>query len=257
MTSVAAPDAFAAGKSSKDLVQPIVFQAAGPTAESIQSTVDAFRLALGDNNGNTAGPIDGGHREINWDGGGANDTTSPPITPFDVFLNTRGAQFTTPGTGLTQAPPAGGPDGGLATLFNNPTYATIFAPFSRLRLFSPVGSNVTESLFFVPGTNGGTPAVVSAFGAVFTDVDEPNISRRRPSTQLDVFDADGKLLFSGPVPASPGDASQSFLGVIFTDARVAKVRITAGNVAPGVDDDPKHDVVMMDDFIYSEPQVSN
>ena len=257
LTSVAAPEALAAGKSVKNFVQPIVFQAAGPTAQSIQSTVDAFRAALGNNNGNSAGPITDGHREINWDGGGANATTSAPVTPFDVFLDTRGAQFTTPGTGLTQAPPAGGPDGGLATLFNNPTYATIFSTFSPLRLFSPVGSNVTDSLFFMPGTNGGTPAVVNAFGAVFTDVDQPNGSRRRPSTQLDVFGEDGGLIFRGDVPASPGDASQSFLGVIFTDARIAKVRITAGNVAPGVDDDAKHDVVMMDDFIYGEPQVSN
>ena len=40
-----------------------VFQAAGPTAESIQSTIDAFRAALGDPNGNTAGPLSGGRRD--------------------------------------------------------------------------------------------------------------------------------------------------------------------------------------------------
>src|SRR2546429_7414214 len=50
-------------------VPPIVFQVAGPTAASIQSTVDAFRAELGaTNNGNTAGPLTSGHREINWDG---------------------------------------------------------------------------------------------------------------------------------------------------------------------------------------------
>ena len=258
ITSVAAPEALAAGKSAKNFVQPIVFQASGPTVQSIQSTVDAFRAALGEpDNRNTPGPIASGRREINWDGGGANATTSPPVTPFNVFLDTRGAQFTTPGSGLTQAPPAGGPDGGLATLFNNPNYATIFNTFSPLRLFSPVGSNVTDSLFFLPGTNGGTPAVVNAFGAVFTDVDQPNGSRRRPSTQLDFFGEDGGLIFRGVVPASPGDASQSFFGAVFPDARISKVRITTGNVAPGVDDDAKHDVVMMDDFIYGEPQLSN
>ena len=63
-----------------------------------------------------------GRREINWDGGGSTDTTTPPVTPFNVFLNTRGGQFTTPGEGLSQAPPSGGPQGGLAVLFNNPTY---------------------------------------------------------------------------------------------------------------------------------------
>ena len=70
-----------------------------------------------------------------------------------MFLNTRGGQFTTPGTGLSQAPPSGGPQGGLAGLFNNPTYGDIFSTFSPLRLFTPVGSNITEALFFVPGTN--------------------------------------------------------------------------------------------------------
>jgi hypothetical protein len=91
-------------------VAPTVFQAAGPTVASIQNTVDQYRTALGaTNNGNTPGPLpkDSGHREINWDGGGNVDTTTAPVTPFNTFLNTRGAQFTTPGTGLSQAPPFG------------------------------------------------------------------------------------------------------------------------------------------------------
>ena len=86
-----------------------VYQAAGPTAASIQSTVDEFRDALGDNHGNVAQHFDGGRREINWDGNPTTNVTTPPITPFNTFLNTRGAQFTTPGTGLSQAPPSGGP----------------------------------------------------------------------------------------------------------------------------------------------------
>src|SRR5438034_5461533 len=140
---------------------PAVFQAAGPNAASIQSSVDAFRAALGNpNNGNAMGPLAIGRREINWDGGGANDTTTDPVTPFNVFLNTRGGQFTTPGIGLSQAPSSGGPQGGLAVLFNNPTYGTIFRTFSPLRLFTPVGSNVTDSLFFLPGSNGTAPATV-------------------------------------------------------------------------------------------------
>jgi hypothetical protein len=59
-------------------------------------------------------------------------------------------------------------------LFNNPTYATTFSTFSAPRLFTPVGSRITEGLFFVPGTNGAIPATVTGFGAVFTDVDDPN-----------------------------------------------------------------------------------
>jgi len=245
----------------EDFVPPVVFQAAGPTVASIQSSVDAYRAALGNpNNGNAPGPLASGRREINWDGGGANQTTDVPVTPFNVFLNTRGGQFTTPGTGLSQGPPSGGPQGGLAALFDNPTYGTTFSTFSPLRLFTPVGSNITDALFFIPGTNGAAPATVSGFGAVFTDVDQPDGSgpgqkhgNRRASTLVEYFDADGKLLFSSFVPASPGDGSLSFLGIMFDDARIARVRITSGNVAPGPDDDRKHDIVVMDDFIYGEP----
>ena len=250
----------------EQFIPPTVFQVAGPTAASIQSTVDAFRAELGEpNNGNQprAALADPniGRREINWDGGGANTNTDVPVTPFNVFLNTRGGQFTTPGIGLSQAPPSGGAQGGLAGLFNNPTYGTIFSTFSPLRLFTPVGSNITEALFFVPGTNGTVPATVTGFGAVFTDVDQPDGSgpgkkrgNRGASTLVEYFGADGKVLFSSFVPASPGDGSLSFFCIVFSDARIARVRITTGDVAPGPDDDGEHDIVVMDDFIYGEPQ---
>jgi hypothetical protein len=246
----------------QNFVAPKVFQAAGPTAASIQSTVDAYRAALGQpNNGNATVPQAGGRREINWDGGGANTTTDAPATPFNVFLNTRGAQFTTPGTGLSQAPPSGGLQGGLAVLFNNSSYGAIFHTFSPLRLFVPVGSNITDALFFVPGSNGTLPARVTGFGAIFTDVDQPDGSgpgnkrgNRGASTLIQYFGADGRLLFSSFVPASPGDGNLSFLGIVFDDARIARVRITTGNVALGPDDSKRQDVVAMDDFIYGEPQ---
>jgi len=244
----------------RDFVAPKLFQAAGPTAASIQSAVDEYRGALGQiNNGNLTSQASG-RREINWDGGGSNATTAP-VTPFNVFLNTRGSQFTTPGVGLTQAPPSGGPQGGLAALFNNATYATIFRAFSPLRLFVPVGSNLTEAQFFLPGSNGSAAAKVTGFGAIFTDVDEPNGSgpgdkhgNRHASTKIENFNAEGRLIYSSLVPASPGDGNLSFFGIIFEDARIARVRITTGNVALGPDDGRKQDVVAMDDFIYGEPQ---
>ena len=244
-----------------DFVAPSVFQAAGPSVTSIQGSITAFRAALGDPvNGNATMELPIGRREINWDGAAPTDATTPPVNPFNAFLNTRGAQFTTPGIGLSQAPPAGGPQGGLAGLFGNATYGTAFSAFSPLRLFTPVGSNVTNTLFFVPGSNGNVRAAVSGFGAIFTDVDQPDGSgpgtkrgNRRASTLVEFFGADGRLLFSSFVPASPGDAGFSFLGIKFNDARIASVRITAGNVAPGPDDDAANDIVMMDDFIYGEP----
>ena len=248
------------GSTAADFIAPTVFQAAGPSIASIQSCVTDFRTALGDPNGNTTSELPAGRREINWDGAVPTDVTTPPVNPFNTFLNTRGAQFTTPGIGLSQAPPSGGPQGGLATLFGNPTYATAFRTFSSPRLFTPVGSNITDAGFFVAGSNGSVRATVTGFGAVFTDVDQPDGSgpgtkrgNRGSSTLLQFFDADGRLLFSSFAPASPGNGGFSFLGIKFNDPRIASVRIIAGNVAPGPNDDDTNDVVMMDDFIYGEP----
>ena len=244
-----------------DFVAPIVFQAAGPNIASIQGVVTEFRNALGDpNNGNTLQELQVGRREINWDGAPPTDVTTPPVNPFNTFRNTRGAQFITPGLGFSQGPASGGPQGGFATLFANPTYATEFKAFSNLRLFSPVGSNITDTFFFVPGSNGTVQATVNGFGAIFSDVDQPDgdgpatkRGNRGSSTLIQFFGVDGRVLYSSFVPASPGNAGFSFLAIKFNDARIASVRITAGDVAPGPNDDAQNDVVLMDDFIYGEP----
>jgi hypothetical protein len=250
-------------------VAPAVFQAAGPNLASIQNTVDQYRVALGViDNGNTAGPLADGRREINWDGaGGAATDTVPAPTPFDGFRNNRGARFTTPGAGFVQATAQG-----MTDHFANQTYVTIFRPFSNQRLFNSDGSTVTNVEFFVPiganvppGTLADKPATTKGFGAVFTDIDQPNGSGpnhingdRSPSTFIEYFGADGGLLFKSVVPASPGEKSVSFFGIVFSDARIAKVKIMSGDTAPvrgaGPNDDETHDIVMMDDFLYGEPQ---
>ena len=237
----------------RDRIPVTVIQAAGPTASSIQSAVDAYRTALGGvNNGNGA-PVATGRREINWDGGGSTATSAGP-TPFDVFLNTRGGRFVTPGSGFVQVPVAN-----VADFFGNPGYTNIFSAFSQVRLFSPVGSNETEAQFFVPG-GGLIPAVTRGFGAVFTDIDLPDGSgpgrkrgNRQSSTLLEYYDAAGNLIFSSFAPASPGDGSLSFFGIVFDDPRIAKVVITTDAV-PGENDTQESDVVLMDDFLYGEPQ---
>ena len=199
-------------------------------------------LAWGPNNLNNPGPLQNGRREINWDGGNPNilDTTAP-VTPFLVFLNTRGSQFKTPGLGLSQAPPSGGPQGGLAVLFGNPTYGNIFRPSARRVCSLLWGATSPKRPFSIPGTNGTVPATVRGFGAVFTDVDQPDGSAsmpaRKASTLIEYFDRDGRLIFSSSVPASPGDGSLSFFGIVFDDARIASVRIKTGDVAPGPNDD--------------------
>jgi len=256
MVAVPVRQAPAHGNTSKDFVPPLVFQAAGPTISSIQGTVDAYRAALGDpNNGNAPGPLASGRREINWDGGGST-ATSIAVTPFAGFQNNRGALFVTPGSGFVQAPASG-----LAETFANPTYETIFRPFSPVRLFSAIDSTVTVMQFFVPGSSGGLSATTRGFGAIFSDVDLPNGSgpggkrgNRKASTLVEYYGLDGELLYSSFVPASPGDAGFAFLGIAFDDARIASVRIRSGNIAPGPDDGGKQDIVMMDDFLYGEPQ---
>ena len=217
------------------------------TPASIQSAVDSFRSAIGNpNNGNAPGPLASGRREINWDGGGATTATLPG-TPLTAFTNIRGATFTTPGgTGFLQTP-LNAPE----LLSINPNYGTTFNFFSPLRIFTPLGSNVTDVTFSIPGTNGGTAATVSGFGAVFTDVDLANVTR------MEFFGRGGNQLLN--LTAAPGtvpNGSLSFLGAVANAGeQIAEVRITTGTTALGPDNNPSGgvNVVAMDDFIYSEP----
>jgi hypothetical protein len=244
------------GQSRPVILPPIVFQAAGPNAASIQSSVDQFRAALGGvNNGNTNGPLATGRREINWDGGGSTNT-SPGPTPFTVFLNTRGGLMETPGSGFVQAPAAG-----LADTFLNPSLATSFQAFSPVRLFAPLDSTVTDVTFFIPG-GGNIPAMTSGFGAVFSDVDSPDgggrgvrQSRHEGSSLIAYYDVDGNLLYKSTIASSPGTATLSFFGIVFPEPRIAFVRIITGHKDPSEGLDANVDLVVMDDFIYGEPQM--
>lgn len=221
---------------------PILFEGSGADALAIQASVDAFRTALGNpNNGNAPGPLPSGRREINWDGGGVTTTISP--TPFNGFQNTRGALFTTSGTGFVQAPPSG-----LATdpTFGNPTYAG-FDVFSNARLFSPTGSTLTNVTFFVPGTGGGTSATVGGFGAVFSDVDAS------ANASLSFVNSSGASLGTFSVPAA--NNGLSFLGLLFPGEAISQVQIISGNVPLGPSESGAIDIIVMDDFLYSEPAV--
>lgn len=220
------------------------YSATGTDAAAIQAGVDAFRTDVGNpNNGSALGPLPSGRREINWDGGGAAApaTTFPvPMTTFNTAPTTRGAVFTTPGTSFEIS-------GLPSPLFGdlNASYPSIFRTFSSPRLFTPLGSNITDVLFFRPGTD--IPATVNGFGAVFTDVD------LAATTSVEFFDrGEG---FIGKVFVPPAASGLSFVGVVFNDQRIARVRITTGNTAPGADENASVDVVVMDDFIYGEPLV--
>ena len=221
---------------------PIIFSASGPDPAAIQLTVDAFRVAIGGvNNGNAVGSLPTGRREVNWDGGGAaaNATLFPtPMNTFNSGATTRGLVSTTPGSGFEIS---GQPLPEFGDI--NPNYPAFFTTFSSPRLFTPLGSNVMDALFFVPGTN--TPASVFGFAAVFTDVDLANTS------SLEFFSLAGQSLGTFFVPTF--NNGLSFIGVLFTDP-IGRVRIRTGNTAVGPNDGGGVDVVVLDDFIYSEPQ---
>src|SRR5262245_24508356 len=226
---------------------PVVFEASGADAPEIQASVDDFRAFLGPLNPNVAGSFPSGRREINWDG--VPDAFSAPnLLPSNFFNSNspRGAVFFTPGAGFQVSADNDNPTN-TPPLFGNlhPALGQIFSVFSPQRLFTALDSTVTETLFFVPGSSTG--ATVSGFGAVFTDVN------RAGSTKIELFDAGGRLLFSRSVlPGPTSRGSLSFLGVGFdAGERVFMARITSGNRIPRT---PARDVVVMDDFIYAEPQ---
>ena len=234
------------------VAEPVVFSTAGADAADIQSTVDDFRDFLGDLNPNVVGSFSDGRREINWDGVGDADADPNPFPPnfFNDPINgsPRGVVLFTPGTSLL-----------VSANIENPTNTEIefgdfkrrftreFATFSPQRLFSAVDDTVVEILFFEPGTGNG--ATVSGFGAVFTDID------REDSTKIEYLDKNGNILFSQSVEPGPTPReSLSFLGVGFTSGEdIFLVRITSGN-RPISGKGFGTDEVVMDDFIYGEPQ---
>jgi hypothetical protein len=232
----------------------VVRQAAGATPADIQSAVDAFRADLGGANNGVDGTFPTGRREINWDDvpdqfAAANNL---PVNFFNSNSK-RGVVFATPGAGFQVSAKAGNPDS-IAVEFGNlnPAFPGLFQTFSPERLFTAIGSNVTDVLFFVPGTS--TPATVTGFGVVFTDIE------RSDSARLEFFDVQGRLLYSGFAPAVSGaHESLSFLGASFATAQIAVVRITSGNTALDAQavNDETNDLVVMDDFIYGEPQAAD
>jgi hypothetical protein len=221
--------------------QPTVLTATG----DITAKVDEFRNALGPSNGGTAGEQPTGRRQINWDGAGANPFDNKDDFPAD-FFNTNvkaGAVFTTAGSGFRND----------STLFSeiNPAYAAQFGFFSPNKIFSPIGSNQLDQLFQVAGQP--TPAVTRGFGIVFSDVDLAD------ATTIQLFAQDGSSLgtFSAPVRSDAGGFS--FVGVTFTDAIIARVRITLGTGALGANVNDvtaggTADLVVLDDVIYGEPK---
>jgi hypothetical protein len=227
----------------------VIRSGSGANAAAIQSAVDQFRTDLGALNSNVSGSFGTGRREINWDGV-PDAFAAPNNLPADFFnVNSpRGAVFSTAGTGFQVSANSSNPTSTPVEFNNiNATYSSLFAPFSAQRLFTSLSSNITDVSFFFPGST--TAAQVRGFGAVFSDVDLPNV------TSIQFFDKNNVSLGSFFAPVAAGNETLSFLGVSFATPSIARVRITAGNAAlgSGVNESVATDLVAMDDFIYGEP----
>jgi hypothetical protein len=233
----------------KSAISGQFIQGAGAAPADIQAAVDQYRTLLGTNNGAVGQTFPDGRREINWDAVPDN-LAAPNELPPNQFA-ARGAVFFTPGSGFQVSANLGaGP-----IEFDNlrPDASSKFAPFSPQRLFTSLDSNVTETLFFVAGTS--RPASTNGFGAVFTNLTE------RGAAVIEFLDSSGAMLFRGTAPPANGNETLSFLGVKFDSNQVYLVRITSGDVVlnqtkskPEYGQKEVANLVVMDDFIYGEPQ---
>ncbi|MEO7795265.1 MAG: hypothetical protein ABIV06_10875 [Thermoanaerobaculia bacterium] len=228
----------------------VVRSAAGDLA-AVTVARDAFRADLG--GGTTAGAngsFGGLRREINWDGAPDN-VSRPNLLPSDFFnlTSARGAVFfNSHENSFAVSAKTGNPTATPVRFADfDPAYETKFTTFSAQRLFISIWDPAYEVRFFVPGTN--RPAVVSGFGAVFTDVDIAGLSA------IEYFGIDGQSYGRYEVPAAIGDQTLSFLGVTFPGApAIARVVVTSGDVAIDGGGEPVgHDAVAADDFLYGEP----
>ncbi len=228
----------------------------GPSQPDITTTIasgdsTAIAVKLADFRTNAGNPVNvvpdatGGRREINWDGVPpefSNNNSFP--TDFFNSLDTNAAAGRK--RGLIYIPV----NAALRVSDNNfrdidSLFAVQFKPFSKSRIFSSINSNISEIKFKVPGRN--IDAYVTSFGVIFSDVD------RERATLVEAYQGD-KLL--GGAYAQPSDKQFSFVGLRVRESKITRIKITAGNAVlkAGIRDGVIQDLVVMDDFIYSEPR---
>ena len=219
------------------------------------TALNDFRAAIGGaNNGGGGGPQATGRREIDWDGVRLDGTDANPNTQVLVsgsLVNIPATRFAA--RGLTTADPYAVSGDGFASI--NPSIAGGINAFSPRNTFAMGGDHELEMSFNLAGTT--IQAGTRGFGAIFNDVEIAG------DTTMEMFH-NGVSLGSFVVPVSENGAS-SFLGVLFSDARVTDVTLTLGNAdlfelngnvaSVGATEDIKGgiDLVATDDFVYAEP----
>lgn len=201
-----------------------------------------FRALLGEpNNAGTAGQQASGRREINWDGVNAPNLNTNTF-PNDGF-RARGLIMQSTGTGLRVS------DNDFNDVNN--TYDAQFEKFSPQKTFASVGSNAMDLTFRVAGDTSQV-ALVRGFGAIFSDVDVANTSF------IEAYDATGRLIGKVAAPIRSDAKGHSLAGITFVSPLIARVRIISGQgslsaTAKDVSEGGIVDLVVLDDFIYSEP----
>lgn len=210
---------------------------------NIQPKIEEFRQVLGSLN--TTPGATTGRREINWDG--VPDSLLNKKLP-DRFFNQVGANAP---ASLQRGLLYNGDGFQVSNIqFShvNSEAATGFQSFSGGKTFANINESLWPVQFEVAGQT--TPATVSAFGIVFSDVD-------KEGTVILTFFEDNKIIGEFEVPAKSGEGNFSFLGVKFLNRKITSVFVKhEGKLINGEKDVSQggtKDLIVMDDFIYSEP----
>ena len=208
--------------------------------------MDEFRTILGSPVNTSTGQTTG-RREINWDA--VPDMYANQKLPSDFFNPVAAGSPVALQRGFLYSPDVDARISSTLFIDRDSSYAGEFEAFSGAKTFSAVNSNLWNVDFEVAGQRQA--AFVHGFGAIFSDVDD------EMSTSIEFFSGN-RSLGKYQVPART-NGSHSFLGVYFPYEKVTRVSIVQGNgsVANGIkdlSDGGQKDLVIMDDFLYDEPQ---
>jgi hypothetical protein len=247
--------------SANEIQNPAVFSGVGGTNTSggAFNALSGFEAAIGGAKNTAAAPQAGGFRTITWDavkldgtdlGGGANTTVINLNKTVAIPLN----RFQAQGTFFEEVYAVSG-DGFKDV---NPNVSGLFPAFSPSNTFAMFNENTIDQSFVLPSGVGTTPtpAGVRGFGAIFINNEVANTS------SIEFFHGDLSLGKKFVATGAQGDPE--FLGVLFADPIVTRVRLTLGTdtlfdfngttfSSSTSNNPPTHNLVVTDDFAYPEP----